>query len=195
MGVRSGADADRAILGVDQRDKKCGPRYMNDPSLTVIIDPRSTLSTTIKVNVIHTPLEVVHGVRVGPPIWARHGSGFPFSIMAFFLFLKALRSLLLFLANAVLLISLPTNTPGGYVRTRRVPSRLRLDHGPFSHCLITSSSIPGRYEFLIDQFATDQKSRGKGLHTLLAGWAPTGNTLVASAGTHCIPLTGPVGVW
>ena len=167
---------------------------MGNPSLTVIFAHRRTPST-VKVNVVHTPVEVIHGVRVGP-IWA---TGFPISSLAFFLFPEALPSLLLFLANAVLLIFLPT-TQGCHVRTRRGASRLRLGHGPFSPCLLISSSIPGRYEILIDQFATDQRLRGIGLllvepHTELAGWAPTGNTLVASAGTHCIPLTTPLAVW
>src|SRR5712691_2594209 len=114
MAVRS--DADRAILRVGRRDKKCGPWYMCGPSLTVIFAHRRPPST-VKVNVVHTPVEVVHGVGVGPICTTRHASGFPFS--AFFLFLEALCSLLLFLANAVLLIFLPTNTPGGHVRTRR----------------------------------------------------------------------------
>ena len=114
--------ADRETLRVDRRDKKCGSRYMGDPSLTAIIAHRSTPST-VNVNVAHTSLEIIHRVRVGPIWTTRHGSGVPFSSLAFFLFPKALCSLLLFLANAVLLIFLPTNTPRGDVRTRRGASR------------------------------------------------------------------------
>lgn len=142
MAVRSVAD--RETLRVDRRDKKSGPRYMSGPSLTVIIAHRSAPST-VDVNVVHTSLDVVHRVRVGPIWTTRHGSGFPFSSLAFFLFLKALCSLLLFLANAVLLIFLPTNTPRGDVRTRRVTSRVEARSRTIpslpSHLLFDSKTI------------------------------------------------------
>jgi hypothetical protein len=86
---------------------------MCEPSLTVIVHrgiPRSA-----KVDAVHPPLEVVHGVRVSPPVRAAGvGPGIP--VAALFLFLDALRSLLLFLTDSILLIFLPTNPPRRYVR-------------------------------------------------------------------------------
>ena len=75
-------------------------------SLTVIFAYGST-PRVAKVNAVHTPLEVVHGVRVST-IWTRI-AGFPFAALP--VFLEALRSLFLFLTDAMLLIFLPMNPP------------------------------------------------------------------------------------
>lgn len=86
---------------------------MGDPSLTVIVTHSGT-PTSAKVDAVHPPLEVVHGVRVSRPVRAAgHGPGIPVASLALFIFLDALRSLLLFLTDSVFLISLPTNPPGG----------------------------------------------------------------------------------
>jgi hypothetical protein len=118
-------------------------------SLTVVIVAYGSIPRPAKVNAVHTPIEVVHGVRVST-IWTRI-AGFPFT--AFSVFLEALRSLLLFLADAMLLIFLPMNPPRYDVR--RGASRLKQSHGPFPQCLVIPiAPIPGRCEILIDQFTS-----------------------------------------
>ena len=69
---------------------------------------------------------------------------------------------------------------------------------PFPHCLVISiPSTPGRHEVLIDLFPPLSEITGQRAerHTELACCAPAGITLVASAGTHCTPLTTPLAVW
>jgi hypothetical protein len=83
---------------------------MGVPLLTAIFTHGST-PTSVNVDVVHPPLEVVHGVRVSP-VRAR-GSGIPFTSLALSIFLKALRSLLLFLTDSIFLIFLPTDPPEG----------------------------------------------------------------------------------
>jgi hypothetical protein len=85
---------------------------MRELSLTVVVTHRGTPAST-KVDAVHPPLEVVHGVRVCPVRAARVGSSVP--VATLFIFLDAL-SLLLFLTDSMFLIFLPTNPPGGYVR-------------------------------------------------------------------------------
>jgi hypothetical protein len=86
---------------------------MGDRLLTVIIAHRGTPIPT-EVDAVHPPLEVVHGIRVSSIRAARRASGIRGTTLS--LFLKALRSLLLFLTDSMFLIFLPTNPPGDYVR-------------------------------------------------------------------------------
>ena len=80
---------------------------MGAPSLTVVFP------TSVEVDVVHPPLEVVHGVRVSPTIRAAWVG--PVASLALPLFLDALR-LLLFLTDSMFLIFLPTNPPRGSIR-------------------------------------------------------------------------------
>jgi len=59
MAARSGADT--ATLTVDRGDKKRELRDIGAPSLTVIFTLWG-MPTPAKVNAVHTPLEVVHGI-------------------------------------------------------------------------------------------------------------------------------------
>jgi hypothetical protein len=89
---------------------------MGDRLLTVIFAHSST-PTPVEVDAVHTPLEVIHGIRVSPIRAAGWASGFRGTALSFFL--KPLGSLLLFLTDSIFLIFLPTNPPGDYVRKWR----------------------------------------------------------------------------
>lgn len=143
---------------------------MSAPLLTVIFTHGGT-PTSVKVDVVHPPIEVVHGVRVSPsPIRAR-GSGIPFASLALSIFLKALRSLLLFLTDPMFLVFLPTDPSGGHVRKRKVEQRQ--DHRPISQCPVISRtpSVPRSIELLIDWFPPLSEITGQrvGQQTALAG--------------------------
>jgi hypothetical protein len=77
---------------------------MGDRLLTVIIP-----ASTGEVDAVHPPLEVVHGIRVSPIRAAGRASGIRGTALS--IFLKAFRSLLLFLTDSVFLIFLPRNPP------------------------------------------------------------------------------------
>jgi hypothetical protein len=82
---------------------------MGDQLPTVIIAHRGIPRPTGEVDAVHPPLEVVHGIRVSPIRAARRASGIRGTALS--LFLKALRSLLLFLTDSMFLVFLPTNPP------------------------------------------------------------------------------------
>jgi hypothetical protein len=90
---------------------------MGDRLLTVIIANGGIPRPTGEVDAIHPPLEVVQWIRVSPVRAAGWASGFRSTALS--VFLKPLRSLLLFLTDSIFLIFLPTNPPGDYVRKWR----------------------------------------------------------------------------
>jgi len=91
---------------------------MGAHSLTVIFAHRG-IARSAEVDVVHPPLEVVHGVRVSP---IRAPGVRPVASLALPLFLEALR-LLLFLMDSTFLIFLPANPPGGSIRKCEVMQR------------------------------------------------------------------------
>jgi hypothetical protein len=107
---------------------------MGDRLLTVII-AYSGSPTPTEVDPFHPPREVVQGIRVSPIRAAGRASGFRGTALS--LFLKALRSLLLFLTDSMFLISLPTNPPGDYVRKWRSLGRNKAMY----HSLVPLSSL------------------------------------------------------
>jgi hypothetical protein len=82
---------------------------MGDQLPTVIIAHRGIPRPTDEVDAVHPPLEVVHGIRVSPIRAAGRASGIRGTALS--LFLKPLRSLLLFLTDSMFLVFLPTNPP------------------------------------------------------------------------------------
>jgi len=104
-------------------------------SLTVVFVPRSTT----KVNAIHAPLEVIQRVGIRPirPRSSSVAPGIPLATLS--LFLEAFRGLPLFLADAMLLVFLPTHPPGGQVKKCAVGLRLESRTIPSTSCLLCYS--------------------------------------------------------
>jgi hypothetical protein len=90
---------------------------MGDCLLTVII------ATPTEVDAVHPPLEVIHGIRVSSIRAAGRASGIRCTTLS--VFLKALRSLLLFLTDSIFFIFLPRNPSGDQVRKWRSQKETR----------------------------------------------------------------------
>ena len=133
---------------------------MGDPSLTVVFTHSGT-PTSVDVDVVHPPLEVVHGVRVSPIRAAGVG---PVASLALPLFLDAL-CLLLFFTFSIFFIFLPTNQPRGSIRKCRSWAEGRsqtIPSLPF-HLPVDSkmTRIPDRLIYL---FIRDHRAKGWTTH-------------------------------
>lgn len=99
-------------------------------SVVTVILAHGALSALAKVNVVHAPLEVVHGVRISA-IRGMTGiaSSVPLTSLAVFIFLNTLSLFLLFV-DAPFLILLPTNPVSESTHYRLKVSPRTIPSGP-----------------------------------------------------------------